>query len=125
LAIINLIKYKIIETNTAEHSIVVRFYTDIITEAMLAVDVLDGVIRRGRTDYSLDLPVPAPTGTALHDFIVARAPTAWLHAQEDILNPSVDTSLSAVIPLVGVETAFVEPTVTSGRTTMVLNQITV
>lgn len=98
-----MIKYKIIETNTAEHSVVVRFYTDIITETMLAVDVLDGVIRRCRTDYSFDLPVPAPIGTALHDFIVARAPIAWLHTQEDVLNPVIDTSLSAIIPLVGVE----------------------
>lgn len=98
-----MIKYKIIEINVAEHSIVVRFYTDLITEAMLATDVLDNVIRRCRTDYSLDLPVPAPTGTALHDFIVARAPTAWLHTQEDVLNPNVDTSLSAIVPLIGVE----------------------
>lgn len=102
-----MIKYKIIETDTSQHSIVVRFYTDIITEAMLATDVLDGVIRRGRTDYSFDLPVPTPTGAALHDFIVARAPTAWLHIQEDVLNPAVDTSLSTVIPLVGVEVEFV------------------
>lgn len=98
-----MIKYKIIETNTAEHSIVVRFYTDIITEAMLATDVLDNVIRRCRTDYSFDLPIPAPIGTELHDFIVSRAPTAWLHTQEDVLNPNIDTSLSAIIPLVGVE----------------------
>lgn len=98
-----MIKYKIIETNVAEHSIVVRFYTDIITEAMLATDVLNNVIRRCRTDYAFDLPIPTPAGTALHDFIVARAPTAWLHAQEDILNPNIDTSLSAIIPLVGVE----------------------
>jgi hypothetical protein len=98
-----MIKYKIIETNVAEHSIVVRFYTDIITEAMLATDVLDNVIRRCRTDYSFDLPVPTPTGTALHDFIVARAPTTWLHTQEDVINPNIDTSLSAIIPLVGVE----------------------
>jgi hypothetical protein len=98
-----MIKYKIIETDTSQHSIVVRYYTDTVTEAMLATDVVDSVIRRGRTDYSLDLPIPAPTGTALHDFIVARAPTAWLHTQEDVLNPNIDTSLSAIVPLVGVE----------------------
>jgi hypothetical protein len=98
-----MIKYKIIETDTSQHSIVVRYYTDIVTEAMLSVDTLDGIIRSCRTDYSLDLPVPAPTGTALHDFIVARAPTAWLHTQEDVLNPNIDTSLSAIVPLVGVE----------------------
>jgi len=98
-----MIKYKIIETNVAAHSIVVRFYTDIITEAMLATDVLDNVIRRCRTDYSFDLPIPTPAGTALHDFIVARAPVAWLETQEAVLNPDIDTSLSAIIALVGVE----------------------
>ncbi len=98
-----MIKYKIVETDTSQHSIVVRYYTDIITEAMLSTDTLDGIIRRCRTDYSFDLPVPAPTGTALHDFIIARAPTDWLHTQEDILNPNIDTSLAAIIPLLGVE----------------------
>ena len=98
-----MIKYKIVETNVADHSIVVRYYTDIVTEEMLSVDTLDGIIRRCRTDYSFDLPIPAPSGTALHDFIVARAPTAWLHTQEDVLNPNIDTSLAAIIPLVGVE----------------------
>jgi hypothetical protein len=98
-----MIKYKIIETDTSQHSIVVRFYTDIVTEAMLSVDTLDGIIRRCRTDYSFDLPIPAPTGTALHDFIVARAPTAWLQTQEDVLNSSIDTSLAAIIPLLGIE----------------------
>jgi hypothetical protein len=119
------LKYKIIETDTAQHSIVVRYYTDVVTETILATDILDGIIRRCRTDFSIDLPVPAPTGTALHDLIVARAPTAWLKTQEDVVNPNVDTSLSAVTPLVGVETGFVEPTPAAPNPTIVLNQITV
>ena len=45
-----MIKYKIVEVNEAEHSLVVRYYTDKITEESLAVDILDGVIRRCRTD---------------------------------------------------------------------------
>jgi hypothetical protein len=98
-----MIKYKIIETNAAAHSIVVRFYTDIITEAMLATDVLDNVIRRCRTDYSFDLPVPTPSAAELAAFISARAPVAWLETQEAVLNPNIDTSLSTVLPLVGVE----------------------
>jgi len=98
-----MIKYKIIEADAAQHSIVVRYYTDVVTEAMLATDVLDGVIRRCRTDYSFDLPVPAPTGAALHEFIADRSPTVWLHTQEDVLNPSVDTSLAGITPLLGVE----------------------
>jgi hypothetical protein len=123
-SIMNL-NYKIIETNADQHSIVVRFYTNIVTETILATDILDGIIRRCRTDYSIDLPVPTPTGTVLHDFIVSKAPINWLKIQEDVLNPSVDTSLSAVTPLVGVETGFVEPTVAAANTTIVLNQITV
>jgi hypothetical protein len=106
------IKYKIVEVNTNQHSIVVRFYTDIITEAMLATDVLDNVIRRCRTDFSFDLPVPCPQGDALNAFIAARAPVAWFETQEAVLNPAVDTSLAAVLPLVGVEnTVQVQPTV--------------
>jgi len=118
-----MIKYKIVEVNTNEHSIVVRYYTDIITEEMLATDVLDGAIRRCRTDYSIDLPVPAPTGSALNDFINARAPVEWLKTQEDVLNPNVDTSLSAVTSLVGVETPVSIATATPQA--FVLGQITV
>lgn len=99
-----MIKYKIVEVNTNEHSIVVRYYTDLVTEEMLATDILDGVIRRCRTDYSINLPVPVPTGSALNDFINVRAPVEWLKTQEDVLNPNVDTALSEVAALVGVET---------------------
>lgn len=98
------LKYKIISIDTTQHSIVVRYYTDIITEAMLATDTLEGVIRSCRTDYSIDLPIPAPTGLGLSEFISARAPITWLETQETILNLSVDTSLANIIPLVNIET---------------------
>jgi len=97
------LKYKIIEVNTNEHSVVVRFYTDVITEEMLATDILDGVIRRCRTDYSIDLPLPLPTGDDLNAYIVARAPVVWLETQEAVLDPNVDTSLSSVLSLLNVE----------------------
>lgn len=106
-----MIKYKIIEIDEAQHSIVVRYYTDTITEEMLAVDILDGVIRRCRTDYSMDLPVPAPTGPDLHTFISLRAPRDWLLAQEDIINPNVDTSLTELIPLLNIEVSIEEPNI--------------
>jgi len=105
------LKYKIIEVYPEQHSIVVRFYTDIITEEMMAVDVLDGVIRRGRTDFNLDLPFPAPTGDALAEFIVSRAPKDWLATQEAVLNPVLDTSLSSIVGLVGQELTPSTPTV--------------
>lgn len=97
------LKYKIIEVYPEQHSIVVRFYTDVITEEMLATDVLNGVIRRGRTDFNIDLPFPAPTGDALKELIVSKAPSDWLATQEAVLNPVLDTSLSSVAGLVGQE----------------------
>jgi hypothetical protein len=97
------LRYKIIEVHPQEHSIVVRFYTDLVNEAALAVDVLNGVIRRCRTDYNINLPVPAPQGEELEAFITKHAPTEWLATQEALLNPNEDTSMSSLMPLVGVE----------------------
>jgi hypothetical protein len=98
-----MIKYKIIEVNEAEHSIVVRYYTDKIAEEDLASDILDGVIRRCRTDYSMDLPIPAPIETELHNFIMDRAPVSWLNTKESVLDPMIDTSLLHYMELIGKE----------------------
>jgi hypothetical protein len=85
-------KYKIIETNQADHSIVVRFFTTRTTEAMLATQVDEqGNVLRGRTDYSIDLPVPAPRGAALDAFIMSYAPTAWFERREAVADGVLDT----------------------------------
>ena len=97
-------KYKIIEINSDDHSIVVRFYTNKVTEADLAVQVDDkGNVLRCRTDFNIDLPVPAPTGQGLEKFILRYAPRDWLQKREDIADPMVDTSLAHLLPLLGVE----------------------
>jgi hypothetical protein len=104
-------KYKIIEANQADHSIVVRFFTTKTTEAMLAVQVDEqGNIQRGRTDYSIDLPVPAPRGAALDAFIMGYAPTAWFARIEAVADGVVDTSLAFLAASVGVEQVGVTPT---------------
>jgi hypothetical protein len=99
------IHFKIVEVHPQQHSIVVRYYTDVITEQMLAsqVDPVTGVILRARTDYNIDLPVPHPVGDALNTFILGRAPVDWLKLQEDVLNPAIDTSMVMVKELLGVE----------------------
>tara|TARA_R110000772_G_scaffold104020_1_gene205263 strand:+ start:115 stop:462 length:348 start_codon:yes stop_codon:yes gene_type:complete len=103
-----MIKYKIVEVNAEQHSIVVRFYSDVITEESLAVQWGDeGQILRGRTDYNIDLPIPAPSGDELQNIILSNAPSQWLKNQELILDPAVNTSLEDVKALVGIES--VEP----------------
>ena len=97
-------KYKIIEINSDDHSIVVRFYTDKVTEADLAVQVDEkGSVVRARTDFNIDLPVPPPTGQALEKFILRYAPREWLDKREALADPMVDTSLAFLLPLLGVE----------------------
>lgn len=101
-----MIKFKIIEINPDEHSIVVRFYTEVLKEEDLALQLSDtGQVLRGRTDYSIDLPVPAPTGEELKAFIMARAPVTWLQKQEAVADANIDTSLSTLSGLLGVEMA--------------------
>ena len=96
-------KFKIIEINSQDHSIVVRFYTDKVTEADLAVQSDEkGSVLRARTDFNIDLPVPPPTGVALERLILRYAPMQWLDKREAIADPMVDTSLAFLLPLLGV-----------------------
>lgn len=103
--------YKIIEIHSTQHSIVVRYFTDVLTETSLCSQFnadgtvlmrADGQIARCRTDFNFDLPVPAPTGADLDAFIRARAPTGWLQIQESVASPAVDTSMSQIQPLLNV-----------------------
>lgn len=99
-----MIKFKIIEINPDEHSIVVRFYTEVLKEEDLALQLSDtGQVLRGRTDYSIDLPVPAPIGAELKAFIMSKAPVTWLQKQEAVADANIDTSLSTLSELLGVE----------------------
>lgn len=99
-----MIKYKIIEVHPEHHSIVVRFYSDVITEGSLATQWSEtGEVLRGRTDYNIDLPIPSPEGAALVAFISAHAPVEWLGVQEKLLDPVIDTSMGTLLPMVGVE----------------------
>lgn len=100
------IKYKIIQINPADHGIVVRFYTDTISEEDLAVrnpdtgEIIlddDGNIGSCRTDYSITLwDAPALAGEALEEMILRHAPVQWFELQNKVADASVDTSLSGI-----------------------------
>ena len=99
------IHYKIVEVWPNDHLIVVRYWTDILSEEFLASNSdrnEDGTPVRCRSDVSLTLPVPAPTGLSLENLILRNAPIAWLQTLEDVDNPNVDTSLDDIKGIVGV-----------------------
>jgi hypothetical protein len=99
-----MIKYKIIEVHEGQHSIVVRYYTDKVSEKHLSVQEDEhGKVLRGRTDFNIDLPHPAPQGADLKKLILAHAPVKWLELQELVLDPDTDTSLAELKAKIGFE----------------------
>ena len=99
------IHYKIVEVWPNDHLIVARYWTDVLSEEFLASNSdrnEDGTPVRCRSDVSLTLPVPAPTGLSLEKLILRNAPIAWLQTLEDVDNPNVDTSLDDIKGIVGV-----------------------
>ena len=100
------IHYKIVELWPDDHLIVARYWTDNITEEMLASDSNrkgDGTPVRCRTDVSLNLPIPVPTGSELDKFLMTYAPAVWLKMLEDVRNPDIDTDSSAIASLLHVK----------------------
>jgi hypothetical protein len=122
------IKFRILDTHPDEHSITVRYYTDIVTEDYLAVSKNnDGSIIRTsegypvtcRTDYNLNIfQTPTPSKDEILQYIHRSAPVAWLEMHESILNPQIDTNLETLDDLKKVEQTFdtnslTQPIVTS------------
>jgi hypothetical protein len=96
------IHYKIVEVWPNDHLIVVRYWTDLLSEEFLASDSNrkeDGSPVRCRSDSSLTLPVPTPTGKELEELIVRNAPLEWLKTLEKVQTPEVDTSMSDILKL--------------------------
>lgn len=99
------IHYKIVEVWPNDHLIVARYWTDVLSEESLASDTnrkQDGTPVRCRSDVSLTLPIPAPTGVLLDKLILSNAPIAWLKTLEDVVNPDVDTTMSDIQNMLGV-----------------------
>jgi hypothetical protein len=112
-------KYKIISTDPEDHSIVVRFFTNVITEQALAIrnpdtgEIIrneDGTIQSCRTDYNITLwrlGIGKDDKEALHKEIMKHAPQSWLEHKERMLNPNIDTTLNDITAVIGEE--FVAP----------------
>ncbi len=96
------IHYKIVEVWPNDHMIVVRFWTDDLSEEFLASDSNrkeDGTPVRCRSDVALTLPIPAPKGKELENFIAKQAPLEWFNTLEKIISPDIDTSMDDIMKL--------------------------
>jgi hypothetical protein len=98
------IHYKIVEIWPDDHLIVARYWTDNVTEQFLSNSdnyFPDGSPARCRSDVSITLPVPTPTGEDLENIILRNAPTYWLTALEAVFNPDIDTNMKHIKEMVG------------------------
>ena len=99
------IHYKIVELWPNDHLMVARYWTDVLTEEMLAGDENrkeDGTPVRCRTDVAINIPIPVPSGEELDIFLKKNAPLGWLKMMEDVKNPDVDTDANHVSSLLNV-----------------------
>lgn len=76
--------YKIIEHHTNERLLVVRYYTDILTEEDLRVGegTTNGVPIRCKTDISISIPIPEFTEFGMHKYLTNIAPIPLLKKLE-------------------------------------------
>jgi hypothetical protein len=119
-----IIKYKIITKDEANHSMVVRYFSDTHNEDFFAIDKFAGPIARNddgspvrcTTDYNFTMyQTPSLSGQALHDYIISVAPGDYLKLLDDIDNPEVDTNMTDIQTNIGktFEVEYVEPEVVS------------
>ena len=105
------IHYRIIKVDPAAHGIVVRYFTDEVTEMDLANSLnpdgsvilnADGYPVSTRTDIMMNIyDTPAPSNEEIEKRIMLSAPVHWLKLQEDIKNPNIDTKMSDARNLTG------------------------
>jgi hypothetical protein len=94
--------YKIVEVWPQDHLVVVRYWTDVLSEEFLASNDIrkeDGTPERCRSDVSVTLPIPAPEGAELEKLLISYAPFDWLKTMEKIQAPEIDTSMDGIMKL--------------------------
>jgi hypothetical protein len=101
--------YRILNIDSNEHSITVRYFTDTYTEDQLASEFeSDGSIKRTeqgyptrcRTDLNLTIyETPSPTKDDIITLINHNAPRVWLELHDKVIDSNVDTSLSSITDL--------------------------
>ena len=105
------IHYRIIKVDPATHGILVRYFTDKVTEMDLANSLnpdgsailnADGYPISTRTDVMISVyETPTPSDEEIEKMIMLNAPIPWLKLQEDIADAGVDTKMRSARNLTG------------------------
>jgi len=110
------IHYRIVKVDPAAHGVVVRYFTDKVTEMDLANSIdkdgtvilnADGYPLSTRTDVMMSIfDTPTPSNEEIERRIMLSAPIDWLRLQENIKDPDVDTKMKSVRDLTGESSDF-------------------
>ena len=105
------IQYRIVKVDPEAHGVVIRYFTDKVTEMDLANSFNpDGTIKLNadgyplstRTDIMMSIyDTPTPDAEELDKRIMLNAPVDWLQLQENIKDPAVDTKMKHLRDLIG------------------------
>lgn len=101
-----IIKYKIVELYENDRTMVVRYYTDVLSEKDLeSVPNPDDPSKpiRCKSDVSLSIPLPEPTSVELEKLILRNAPIAGLEVLEKIKTQPELSTLITTSSLLNVE----------------------
>lgn len=96
------LNYRIVEIHPEDHLVVVRYWTDKLSEEDLASGPErneEGKLLRCRSDVSISIPIPEPDKEELHKLFMFNAPVAGLKTLEEVRDPTVDTSMINVTSL--------------------------
>lgn len=132
------IKFKVLSVNTEEHTITVRYFSDLVSEDSLATefDLYNQIIRdkngyptRCRTDINIAIrEYPCPSEEKLKKILSAYAPVDFFKSVENKLNPAIDTSMSSAFDMINkvykVEQPQEENLITDEEIDKLLNELT-
>lgn len=104
------IKYRILKRNESDNTLEIRYFTDVVTEDMLAsffdsegniIRTQDGYPERCRTDVCVNIEIPNPTEEDIHTLAKNNALSQWLKLKEDIVLKKVVIESKYVNKMIG------------------------
>jgi len=125
------VKFRILNKELDQHSVVVRYYTDYLSEDDLATsftvdDKGNNIIQRGedgkplrcQTDYNINIwnvqaTQQGSNSNAIVDYIGRSAPFDWFELKYAVMNVQINTDMALVDSLIGVEYQAEKPVVES------------